>query len=370
MKKVPKAVCKVVEKQLHINQIRMMGLVSEGKHFGGIVVISEGDLSIYTTAIESVVYQATQVIKRLRAEKVRALSEARLRSTFDAIEDGYWDWDIETGQIETNDKWFTMLGFNPNEFPATYENFIKLVHPQDINNIIQQIEAAQSDHDRQYNIEYRLRMKSGDYKYIQSRGKFIRIVGDEKPIRMVGTHTDISDRKRLEEDRLLFFDTQRKLLQVTTLEELNDLVGNCLIKLIQNGFVTISKVDELSRTTKVVGFFGFSGAIEELLNRYRLSISSFATRLDEIEPEDLKMWQSNTLVKYEKGIYGIVNKKIPKKICQLIEKNLGINEINVMGCQLKNNDFGGFVLLTKNGLGQNRELIETLINDTAIAIQR
>jgi hypothetical protein len=43
------------------------------------------------------------------------------------------------------------------------------------------------------------------------------------------------------------------------------------------------------------------------------------------------MWQSNTLVKYEKGIYGIVNKKIPKKICQLIEKNLGINEIYVMG---------------------------------------
>ena len=370
MKKIPRSVCKVVEKQLNINQIRIMGLVSDGKHFGSVVVLSEGDLSTYTDAIESIVYQATQVIKRLRSEKVRELSEARLRSTFDAIEDGYWDWDIATGKIETNDKWFTMLGFNPNEFPATYENFIKLVHPQDINYIIQQIEVAQSDHDRQYNIEYRLRMKSGEYKYIQSRGKFIRILGDEKPIRMVGTHTDISDRKRLEEDRLLFFDTQRKLLQVTTLEELNDLVGNCLIKLIHNGFVTISKVDELSKTTKVVGFFGFSGAIEELLNRYRLSISSFATRLDEIEPEDLKMWQSNTLVKYEKGIYGIVNKKIPKKICQLIEKNLGINEIYVMGCQLKNNDFGGFVLLTKNGLGQNRELIETLINDTAIAIQR
>lgn len=370
MKKVPKAVCKVVEKQLHINQIRMMGLVSEGKHFGGIVVISEGDLSIYTTAIESVVYQATQVIKRLRAEKVRALSEARLRSTFDAIEDGYWDWDIATGKIETNDKWFTMLGYQPNEFIVTYENFIKLVHPQDINNTKQHIEASIQNRDLHYNIEFRLRMKSGEYKYVQSRGKFIRIVGDEKPIRMVGTHTDISDRKRLEEDRLLFFDTQRKLLQVTTLEELNDLAGNCLLKLIQNGFVTISKVDELSRTTKVVGFFGFSGAIEELLNRYRLSISRFATRLDEIEPEDLKMWQSNTLVKYEKGIYGIVNKKIPKKICQLIEKNLGINEIYVMGCQLKSNDFGGFVLLTKTGLGQNRELIETLINDTAIAIQR
>lgn len=370
MKKVPKAVCKVVEKQLHINQIRMMGLVSEGKHFGGIVVISEGDLSIYTTAIESVVYQATQVIKRLRAEKVRALSEARLRSTFDAIEDGYWDWDIATGKIETNDKWFTMLGYQPNEFIVTYENFVKLVHPQDINNTKQHIEASIQNRDLHYNIEFRLRMKSGEYKYVQSRGKFIRIVGDEKPIRMVGTHTDISDRKRLEEDRLLFFETQRKLLQVTTLEELNDLVGNCLIKLIQNGFVTISKVDELSRTTKVIGFFGFSGAIEELLNRYRLSISSFGTRLDEIEPEDLKMWQSNTLVKYEKGIYGIVNKKIPKKICQLIEKNLGINEVYVMGCQLKSNDFGGFVLLTKNGLGQNRELIETLINDTSIAIQR
>jgi PAS domain S-box-containing protein len=310
------------------------------------------------------------VIKRLRSEKVKALSEARLRSTFDAIEDGYWDWDIGTGQIETNDKWFTMLGFNPNEFPATYENFIKLVHPQDINNIIQQIEAAQSDHDRQYNIEYRLRMKSGDYKYIQSRGKFIRIVGDEKPIRMVGTHTDISDRKRFEEDRLLFFDTQRKLLQVTTLEELNDLVGNCLHKLTHDGYISISRIDQQTRTTKVVGFYGLNKTLEEVLKKYHLSTSNLKTRLDEIDPEDLKLWQSSKLVKYEKGIYGILNKKVPKRICQMMEKNLGLREIYFMGCKLNSIDFGGFTLFTKNGLGQNRELIETLINDTAIAIQR
>lgn len=370
MKKVPKSVCKVVEKYLKINKIRMMGLISEGRHFGGFVVMSEGDLSLYSTAIESIVFQATQVIKRLRSDEVKALSEARLRSTFDAIEDGYWDWDIPTGQIVTNDKWFTMLGYLPNEFLATYDNFMKLVHPEDLEGIKYLIGIALKNPDYPFKVECRLLMKSGGYRYVQSRGKVITTVGGDKPIRMVGTHTDISDRKRFEEDKLLFFETQRELLHVATIEELDNLVGNCLARLVPDGYIILSRVNELTRTTKVVGFFGLSKAVENLLKKYHLSVSSFTTRIDETDPEDLKLWQSNTLVKYEKGIYGIVNKKIPKRICQLMEKNSGITDIFIMGCKLNTKDYGGFVFLTKNGLGQNREFIETLINDTAIATQR
>ena len=370
MKQIPKGICRVVEKQLKINQIRMMGLISDGRHFGGVAILSEGDLSPYTTAIESIVFQATQVIKRLRSDEVKALSEARLRSTFDAIEDGYWDWDIPTGQIVTNDKWFTMLGYLPNEFPATYENFMKLVHPEDLEGIKHHIGIALKNPDYPFNVEFRLLMKSGDYRYVQSRGKIITTVGGNKPIRMVGTHSDISDRKRFEEDKLLFYETQRELLHVATLDELDNLVGNCLARLVPDGYTILSRVNELNRTTQVVGFFGFSKAVEKLLEKYRLSVSSFTTHLDDIDPEDLKLWQSNTLAKYDKGIYGIVNKKIPKRICQLMEKNVGITEIFIMGCKLNTKDYGGFVFLTKNGFGQNRQFIETLINDTAIATQR
>jgi len=370
MKKIPKGVCKVVEKQLKINQIRMMGLVSEGKHFGGVAVLSEGDLSPYSTAIESIVYQATQVIKRLRSEQVKELSESRLRSTFDAIADGYWDWDIPTGQIVTNDKWYSMLGYHPDEFPATYDNFIKLIHPEDLNHTVRQIEEALRNLDFQYNIEFRLRMKSGEYKYVQSRGKVITTAGDHKPLRMVGTHSDISSRKILEQDRLLFYETQKKLLQVSTLDELYQLTGNCLTKMLKNGYVVMTSFDEIQKVVKVTGFFGFGKTIDELFKKYGLSNSSFNIRVEDIDNPQLDLWTRNELVKYDLGIYGIVTKKIPKVICKAIEKQLSINEIFIMGCKWKEKDFGGFVFLTKDGLGNNKEFIETLINDTAIAIQR
>lgn len=370
MKKIPKSVCKVVEKQLHINQIRLMGLVSEGKHFGGVVVMSENDLSSYTSAIESIVYQATQVIKRLRSERVTELSEARLRSTFDAIEDGYWDWDIPTGMFVTNDKWFTMLGYQPGEFLATFDSFKALLHPDDKNNTLIKIEAALQNPLLQYNLEFRLRMKSGEYKYVQSRGKVITTTEGDTPLRMVGTHSDISERKNLEQDRLLFYETQRKLLQVVTLDDLYQLIGNCLTKLLPNGYVVFTRFDEVQKVVKVAGLFGFGKTMDELYKKYGLSISSFDIRIEDIEKEQLDLWTSNELVKYDQGLYGIVTKKIPKVICKAIEKQLSINQIFVMGCQWKDKDFGGFVFLTKYGLGNNKELIETLINDTAIAIQR
>lgn len=370
MKKIPKGVCKVVEKQLKINQIRMMGLVSEGRHFGGVAVLSESDLSAYTTAIESIVYQATQVIKRLRADQVKELSESRLRSTFDAIADGYWDWDIPTGKLVTNDKWYTMLGYQPNDFPATYDNFIKLIHPDDLNDTLRQIEDAQQYLDRQYDIEVRLRMKSGEYKYVQSRGKVITTAGDHKPLRMVGTHSDISSRKILEQDRQLFYETQKKLLQVSTLNELYQLTGNCLARMLRNGYVAITRFDQIQKVIKIAGFFGFGKTMDELFKKYGLSNASFNVRLEDIDNQQLDLWTRNELVKFNDGIYGIVTKKIPKAICKAIEKKLSINEIFIMGCKWKENNFGGFVLLTKEGLGNNKEFIETIINDTAIAIQR
>lgn len=370
MKKIPKGVCKVVEKQLKINHIRMMGLVSEGKHFGGVAILSEGDLSPYTSAIESIVYQATQVIKRLRSDKVKELSESRLRSTFDAIADGYWDWDIPTGEIVTSDKWYTMLGYQPDEFPATYDNFIKLIHPEDLNNTMHLIEEALQNLDLQYNAEFRLRMKSGEYKYVQSRGKVITTAGDHKPLRMVGTHSDISSRKILEQDRQLFYETQKKLLQVSSLEDLYQLAGNCLTRMLKGGYVVFTRFDESQKVIKVAGFFGFGKAADELFKKYGLSNASFNVRMEDIDNPQLDLWTRNELVKYNDGIYGIVTKKIPKVICKAIEKQLSINEIFIMGCKWKEQDFGGFVLLTKDGLGNNKEFIETIINDTAIAIQR
>ena len=370
MRKIPKSVCKIVEKQLQINEIAIMGLVSEGRHFGGVAVLTKGDISPYHSTIESIVNQATQVCKRLRSEKTKQLSEDRLKKTFEAIEDGYWDWDIPSGQIVVNDKWYTMLGYKPGEFPATHENYLSLLHPDDRKKTMELVDQATRDFSTTYSAEFRLKMKSGEYKYVLSRGKVISTNGVEKPVRMVGTHSDISDRKKYEQDRLLFYETQRKLLQAVTLEDLYKTVGEGLTKLLPGGYSVFTRFDEAQKVIKVVGFYGFGVTLDDLFQKYRLSSSSFDVRIEDIEQEQLNQWEANALVPYTAGLYGILTKKVPKVICKAIEKQLSIKEIFVMGCQWNQQDYGGFVLLTKNGLGMNKELIETLINDTAIAIQR
>jgi len=370
MKKISKSKAKVAEKELKINFINMMGFVSEGDFFGGIIVASQSDLSAYLVGVESIVFQATQVIKRLHSERITKLSEDRLQKTFDAIEDAYWDWDIPSGKIIVNDKWYTMLGYEPGEFPATYDEFIKLLHPDDLQNTNLQIEESLKTSKENYSVEFRLKMKSGEFKHILSRGKIITTDGSGSPIRMIGTHVDISGQKRLEEAKELFYKTQRNLLQVTNLDELYQLVGNSLIKLVPDSYAVITNYDENTKLIKIAGFFGFGKALEKLMKHFRLSFSSFDVRIEDIEEDVLDVWQSNSLVRYEYGLYGLLTKKIPQPVCQSAEQMLNIQEIYVMGCRWNRQDFGGFVLLLKKGMGENKEYVESLINDTAIAIQR
>jgi len=140
------------------------------------------------------------ITKIKEAEEALQKSEERLKYTMEAIDDGYWDWDIPSGQTHFNPRLYTMLGYEPYEFPQSYETFLSLLHPDDH----ERLNAALSDQFHQvsplYSIEFRLRKKSGEYLWILSRGKVVVWDDDQKPLRMVGTHTDISHRKEVEDE--------------------------------------------------------------------------------------------------------------------------------------------------------------------------
>ena len=272
LKRIPKKICSLAEKRLQINHIAIMGFLSEGRHLGGMIICSKDDISQYSAMIESVVFQGMQVVKRIHSEMSKALSEERLHQTFDAIEDGYWDWNISSGEVIVNDRWFTMLGYQPNEFPSTLDNFMKLIHPDDVETTQTNINQALANPSQNYNIDFRLRTKSGDYKCILSRGKVVGYTGSKNPVRMVGTHTDITDQKRLERDKRLFYETQKKLMQVSTLPELYDLIGNCLIKLAE-GYAVFTRYEEKIKSIKITGFYGFGRNLDDLAKH-----SKFLTR--------------------------------------------------------------------------------------------
>ena len=122
-------------------------------------------------------------------------SEERFRLTLDAINDGIWDWDIPTGTAFFSHRWYSMLGYAPDEMPGSYVTWRALIHPDDIGVAEQTIQDHLLRGGEGYRVEFRMRTKDGDWKWILSRGRVVKRDADYKPVRMLGTHTDITERK-------------------------------------------------------------------------------------------------------------------------------------------------------------------------------
>jgi two-component system, cell cycle sensor histidine kinase and response regulator CckA len=131
-----------------------------------------------------------------QAKRVRT-SEERLRLVLEGSEHGFWDWDLRTNRMERSERWASMLGYTLAEIPPTLEAGTALVHPDDAQKYSGWQARLQNGADR-YDIEYRMRTKSGEWLWILDRGKVVARHADGSPLRMAGTHTDISKRKRTE----------------------------------------------------------------------------------------------------------------------------------------------------------------------------
>ncbi|HOV87045.1 MAG TPA: PocR ligand-binding domain-containing protein [Syntrophobacteraceae bacterium] len=133
-----------------------------------------------------------------RTEEALRLSEQRLRLALEATSDGIWDWNLETGRVYFSPRYYTMMGYEPDEFPASYENWKRWVHPVDLEAAEKLVWQAIQDR-TSYTIEFRFRAKDGDWRWILARGKVVETDEAGKAVRVSGTHSDITPRKRVEE---------------------------------------------------------------------------------------------------------------------------------------------------------------------------
>ena len=134
---------------------------------------------------------------RLAEEALRE-SEARLRLSVKAANVGLWDWDLETHMVHYSPEWKMQLGYRDDEISNDFDEWKSRVHPDDLDPALGKIAAYLENSRSRYEIEIRLRHKDGSYRWIYTQADLLRDAAG-KPLRMLGCHIDVTDRKRAED---------------------------------------------------------------------------------------------------------------------------------------------------------------------------
>lgn len=152
--------------------------------------------------------QAEETLRKARDELERQVEErtAELRASKERFElvvrgagVGIWDWDVRTGKVYYSSRWKMLFGYEENEIGDGFEDWARLLHPDERNRIIKFQEDFLAGTASTITTEFRLRHKDGSYRWIVGHGVVVR---DEQgnAIRLVGSHGDITDRKLAEEE--------------------------------------------------------------------------------------------------------------------------------------------------------------------------
>jgi len=139
------------------------------------------------------------ITDRKKVERKLKDSEERLRLSLLAANQGLYDLKVQTGDAIVNDQYATMLGYDPETFVETNSFWLERLHPADLARTSKAYMDYVQGKTDEYKVEFRQLTKDKKWKWILSLGKIVEYDANGKPIRMLGTHTDITDRKKAEE---------------------------------------------------------------------------------------------------------------------------------------------------------------------------
>ncbi len=140
----------------------------------------------------------SDISDKKRAAALLLERERRLARVIDGSDQGYWDWNLQTNTFEVSARWERMLGYAPGEMDVSAENWSQLVHPEDLSLALESIRRHTHGETSSHELEFRARTKSGEWRWILTRGRIVERSDDGKPLIMSGTHTDVTERKGFE----------------------------------------------------------------------------------------------------------------------------------------------------------------------------
>ncbi len=133
------------------------------------------------------------------AEQTLKQSEEQLRFVLEGAELGFWDWNIVTGEVQRNGRWAAMLGYSYAELQNTTMQWTDFIYPDDRERAWDSINAVLEGRAQLHKAEYRMLHKDGGIRWILDQANVMQRDSTGKPMRMCGTHADVTERKLLEE---------------------------------------------------------------------------------------------------------------------------------------------------------------------------
>jgi PAS domain S-box-containing protein len=166
---------------------------------------------------------AVDMTRKLRA------SEFRWKYALEGAGEGVWDLNLQTEEVLFSRRWKAMLGYSDQEIPPRRSAWADRIHPDDKAAVLQAAEACIAGATKTFACEYRMLCKDGSWKWVLARGMVVNRGSDGTALRMIGTHSDITDRKdaeRREAQRMETLDhTRAALAHAQRLEAVGKLTG-------------------------------------------------------------------------------------------------------------------------------------------------
>ncbi|MBL4822705.1 MAG: EAL domain-containing protein [Colwellia sp.] len=139
------------------------------------------------------------ISKRIAIEQTLKNNEQRNSMVMKIANDGVWDWHLYTDLIEFDERFYTMAGYEKDEFPHDFSEWSKRVHKDDITHVTNSFKSYLAGESSTHDVEFRLLRKDNSYMWIRGKGKVVERDNAGKPLRFIGTHSDISIQKEHEE---------------------------------------------------------------------------------------------------------------------------------------------------------------------------
>ncbi len=148
--------------------------------------------------IELFLFTLKDTTKRVKADEELARSRESLEAAQKVARIGNWDWNIEENTLYWSDEIYRIYGLPKSDFEASYEAFLKFVHPEDRPLIVKAVDQALHDN-KPYHIDHRIVLKNGTERIVHQDGE-VTFGKNDTPVRMVGTVQDITDSRRAQEE--------------------------------------------------------------------------------------------------------------------------------------------------------------------------